>query len=189
MKKEYGRYLRTVFERSVSSELEGFELYPSSGSKMLWPGERVFSKKYNEDLECFIIMVPDPGGMELFRIEAGWSSKSRIPQLNVRPSINFLNKNRDLLVAEAIFRASFLWDKNDITWVIEELNLQDFNFDKTPAEGYQEKIDFLVSDFIKKAKDFILPFFGDLSKNNIIDETIIDRLFVVQNVNDVWRGP
>ncbi len=121
MRKEYSTALRKEFVRLIKGKIPQFEEFKLK-SYYLWPGERAFRWVPVDGLHCFIILSPNPKGLDEFMIELAWSKRSRFPELSMRPTgiptIDHVEFERD----EFDVTLSSICPNPEISWSINKID-------------------------------------------------------------------
>lgn len=118
MRKEYGEALRDTFDRELKAKLPAFTPL-KTGSKFVFPGERVYHRALREQIFCLIILIPSRKDTDEFTIEIGWSKQGRFPESGLRPSLEPPSPARtEFDQAEYVCRLSGLWGGGDFWWPV-----------------------------------------------------------------------
>ena len=167
MRKEYSNALRKEFIRKIKENIPQFEEVKLK-SYYLWPGERAFRWIPVDGLHCFIILSPNPKGLDEFMIELAWSKRSRFPELSMRPTgiptidhVEFERDEFDVTLSSICPNPEICWsiNKNDFLQAgATELFISQQLEPVSPSEALL-KVRPLVADAIDCLSVFGVPYF------------------------------
>ncbi|MDH3317564.1 MAG: hypothetical protein OER43_17585 [Gammaproteobacteria bacterium] len=170
MRKEYGKVLRSAFERQMKAKVPRFAAFKTK-SMYVFPGERIFRWAATDSLHCFVIMVPSRKDTDEFTVEVGWSTHGRFPELGMRPSDSPSSDRVEFERDEFVCRMSELWTREDLWWQFSDFDPMDpvsqFQFitasaNPVSAEEAREAVLPKVGDAIEKVLAYGVPYLEEL---------------------------
>jgi hypothetical protein len=165
MRKEYGNVLRRSFARNMRARLPQFDPFKIDSDYVL-PGERIFRWLPEDELHCFVILVPSRKSTDEFTIEIGWSTRGRFPE-RARPAGIASPERSEFGEEEFTCRMNDLWATGDVWWQVTEFDPMDPESQLSyilagakpiSAEEAQAAVAPKVEDAIEKLVDHGVPY-------------------------------
>ena len=166
MRKEYSKVLKDYFQKKMETKFPQFQKTKYK-SIYIFPGEITYTWPVDDNLKCFIILIPGLTGNDEFFIEIGWSKKGLFPEFE-RPIGCPTKDRKEFEKDEFICRLDHLWSSNSFGWKFYKLeNMTDVSdFMKNsqvpiPVEKVREIVLPQVDDAIVKLEKYGLPYLSE----------------------------
>lgn len=174
MRKEYGKTLRSLFQKAMKTVAPDF-LPTTVNSPYFAPGDLAFARRLDNGSSLWINLSPNKSGYEKFTVELGWSKAGRWPQLTTYPSPVRPENTKEYELEEYITRLAFLWGNRDLWFEIEPFGLSKTRQElmanlKQQMEPISTdlailKVEPVIDECMEKLKQYGLPYLEAWSTN------------------------